>query len=147
MFLSDSGAKGVRGMLDPYYSADTIDAYLAAVNSVEPFVRRELNCYENLLTNYYGDQDYMPHPFHAQEVATVIIESARDVPLHVIDIAFLIDGDGDRAVAIGALTRVQDDLKKMLDDKFGWVPEAIYQRVMEQRDTGVYRVVYKTDAY
>ena len=141
--IGEKDGKAMRDELGKYFSDDEIDAYFAAVNSAEVFAHAALICYENFIRNYLYDD--MPASNIAEEMADALIGAAGDAPRHAIDFGRLIGRDA--GFILGMCEQTHRDVDKNLQEKFGWVPGMVNQRILEQKETGTYRPVYETNAY
>lgn len=141
--IGEKDGKAMRDELGKYFSDDEIDVYFAAVNSAEVFARAALIGYENFIANYLYDD--MPASNIAEEMADALIGVAGDAPRRALDFGRLMGRDA--AFVFGMCNQTHQDVDKNLQDKFGWVPGVINQRILEQKETGTYRPVYETDTY
>lgn len=141
--IGEKSAKAMRDELGKYFSDDEIDVYFAAVNSAEVFARAALIGYENFIRNYLYDD--MPASNIAEEMADALIGVASDAPRHALDFGRLIGRDA--GFILGMCEQTHRDVDKNLQEKFGWVPGMVNQHILEQKETGIYRPVYETDAY
>lgn len=78
-------------------------------------------------------------------MADALIGVAGDAPRHAIDFGRLIGRDA--GFILGMCEQTHRDVDKNLQEKFGWVPGMVNQRILEQKETGTYRPVYETNAY
>lgn len=141
--IGEKDDKAMRDELGKYFSDDEIDVYFAAVNSAEVFARAALIGYENFIANYLYDD--MPASNIAEEMADALIGVAGDAPRRALDFGRLMGRDA--AFIFGMCDRTHQDVDKNLQEKFGWVPGMMNQRILEQKETDTYRPVYETDAY
>ena len=142
--IGEKDGKAMRDELGQYFSDDEIDVYFAAVNSAEVFARAALIGYENFITNYC-DSDDVPASNIAEEMADALIGVAGDTPRHALDFGRLIGRDA--GFILGMCEQTHRDVDVTLQEKFGWVPGMMNQRILEQKETGTYRPVYETDTY
>lgn len=142
--INEKCAKSMRDELGKYFSDDEIDIYFAAVNSAEIFARTALIAYENVITSYFNTDD-VPASYVAEEMADVLIGVAGNAPRQALDFGRLMGRDA--GFILGMCNQTHQDVDKNLQEKFGWVPGMMNQRILEQKETGSYRPVYETDVY
>lgn len=142
--IGEKDGKAMRDELGKYFSDDEIDVYFAAVNSAEVFARAALIGYENVITTYLHADD-VPASNIAEEMADALIGVAGDAPRRALDFGRLMGRDA--AFIFGMCDRTHRDVDKNLQEKFGWIPGMVNQRILEQKETGTYRPVYETDVY
>ena len=141
--INEQCAKAMRSELEKYFSDDEIDVYFAAGNSAEVFARAALIGYENVITSFNADD--VPTSNVAEEMADALIGVAGDASRRALDFGRFMGRDA--AFVFGMCDQTHQDVDKNLQEKFGWVPGMINQRILEQKETGSYRPVYETDAY
>lgn len=142
--INEQCAKAMRSELEKYFSDDEIDVYFSAVNSAEVFARAALIGYENVITSCLHADD-VPASNIVEEMADALIGVAGDAPRRALDFGRLMGRDA--GFIFGMCDQTHLDVDKNLQEKFGWVPGMMNQRILEQKETGTYRPVYETDAY